>query len=314
MTQCVQTLDECVRSVRSFNRFYTQKIGVLQEGLLDSPFSLTEVRVLYELAQSESCTASQINRSLDLDAGYLSRILRSFEKRGFIEKTVSASDARMSELKLTKGGEEAFKPLNERSSDEVRSILQGLTDEKQKRLVEAMNTIETLLKSRASGERSKEPFILRPHQVGDMGWIIHRQGLLYAQEYGWNEEFEALVAEITAKFIKDFDAKREHCWIAEVDDEIAGSVFIVKESDTIAKLRLLYVEPSARGLGIGDRLVRECVKFARQAGYKKMILWTNDILHAARRIYERAGFKLVEEDRHHSFGHDLVGQTWELAL
>ncbi|HEY9684110.1 MAG TPA: helix-turn-helix domain-containing GNAT family N-acetyltransferase [Oculatellaceae cyanobacterium] len=307
----VQTLDADIQSMRRFNRFYTQKIGVLQEGLLDSPFSLTEVRVLYELATGKNLTASQMNKTLALDVGYLSRILRNFEKRGLVERAASKTDGRANVIKLTPAGIDAFRPLNDRSSDQVKSMLNELSEKKRKVLVEAMNTIENLLSDKTP---TSEPFVLRPHQPGDMGWVVHRQGYLYAREYGWNQEFEALVAEITAQFIRNFDAKRERCWIAEMNDEIVGSVFVVKESDTVAKLRLLYVEPNARGLGIGDKLVRECIKFSRQSGYKKIILWTNDILHAARKIYERAGFKLVEENKHHSFGHDLVGQTWELDL
>ena len=306
-----QALESDVQTMRRFNRFYTQKIGVLQEGLLDSPFSLTELRVLYELANGKALTASQMNKTLDLDVGYLSRILRNFEKRGFVERTPSKDDARAHCIELTAAGAAAFQPLNDRSSEQVESLLGKLSDDKRKQLMQAMNTIENLL---SGTEPKTEPFVLRPHQPGDMGWVVHRQGYLYAHEYGWTQEFEALVAEITAQFIRNFDAQRERCWIAEINEEIVGSVFLVKESDAVAKLRLLYVEPKARGLGIGDKLVRECIKFARQAGYKKMVLWTNDILHAARRIYERAGFRLIEEDHHHSFGHDLVGQNWELDL
>jgi DNA-binding MarR family transcriptional regulator/GNAT superfamily N-acetyltransferase len=306
-----QALESDVQTMRRFNRFYTQKIGVLQEGLLDSPFSLTELRVLYELANGTGLTASQMNKTLDLDVGYLSRILRNFEKRGLVERATSKSDGRANVIKLTAAGLSAFQPLNDRSSEQVKALLHKLSEDKRRLLVEAMKTIENLL---SNDEQQTEPFVLRPHQPGDMGWVVHRQGYLYAHEYGWTQEFEALVAEITAQFIRNFDANRERCWIAEMNDEVVGSVFVVKDSDTVAKLRLLYVEPKARGFGIGDKLVRECIKFARQAGYKKMILWTNDILHAARRIYERAGFKLVEENGHHSFGHDLVGQTWELDL
>ncbi|HEY9755433.1 MAG TPA: helix-turn-helix domain-containing GNAT family N-acetyltransferase [Oculatellaceae cyanobacterium] len=306
-----QAFDVDIQRMRRFNRFYTQKIGVLQEGLLDSPFSLTEVRVLYELANGKNLTASQMNKTLDLDVGYLSRILRNFEKRGLVERATSKTDGRANVIKLTPAGLEAFRPLNDRSSNQVRLMLNELSQEKRKQLVEAMNTIENLLSDKTP---PAEPFVLRPHQPGDMGWVVHRQGYLYAHEYGWSQEFEALVAEIAAQFIRNFDPKCERCWIAEMNDEIVGSVFVVRESDTVAKLRLLYVEPKARGMGIGDKLVRECIKFSRQTGYKKIILWTNDILHAARKIYERAGFKLVEENKHHSFGHDLVGQTWELDL
>lgn len=303
--------DQRIGAVRRFNRFYTRLIGVLREGYLESPFSLTEVRVLYELAHREKTTASELGKELGLDAGYLSRILRGFKKRGLIDKKPSGVDGRRSLLWLTKRGWEAFAPLNARSHDEIGAMLSGLSAAEQERLVEAMRTIEGLLGARPEHEAH---YLLRPHQPGDMGWVVHRHGVLYAQEYGWDERFEALVAEIVAKFIRQYDPKRERCWIAERGGEIVGSVFLVKQSEEVAKLRLLLVEPSARGLGIGRRLVQECVRFARQTGYGKITLWTNDVLHAARRIYEEAGFRLVHEEPHHSFGHDLVGQTWELAL
>ncbi len=303
--------DQCVQAVRRFNRFYTKQIGVLHEGLLGSPFSLTEVRVLYELAHREKPTATVLGKELGLDPGYLSRILRGFEESGIIEKRPSETDGRQSLLSLTAKGRETFAPLNARSHDEVAAMLSKLSATDQSRLIEAMRTIETLL---GVQPEPRTPYLLRPHQPGDMGWVVHRHGVLYSQEYGWDETFEALVAEIVAKFIKGFDPKREHCWIAERDGEIVGSVFLVKQSKEVAKLRLLLVEPKARGLGIGSRLVHECIRFARQVGYGKMTLWTNDVLIAARRIYEGAGFRLVHEERHHSFGHDLVGETWELNL
>jgi DNA-binding MarR family transcriptional regulator len=283
----------------------------LREGYLESPFSLTEVRVLYELAHREETTASEIGGELGLDAGYLSRILRGFEKQGLIHKRPSESDGRRSLLRLTEGGREAFARLDARWRDDVGAMLGGMSIVGQERLVGAMRTIEELLGARPEPE---VPYLLRPHWPGDMGWVVHRHGVLYAIEYGWDERFEALVAEIVANFIQRYDPKLERCWIAERDGEVVGSVFIVKQTEEIAKLRLLLVEPKARGLGIGSRLVEECVRFARQAGYRKITLWTNDVLDAARRIYEAKGFRLVHEEPHHSFGHDLVGQTWELVL
>jgi DNA-binding MarR family transcriptional regulator/N-acetylglutamate synthase-like GNAT family acetyltransferase len=300
-----------VAAVRHFNRFYTQKIGVLNEGLLRSPFSLTEARVLYELARRRQPTATALCRDLGLDAGYLSRILRSFAKRELVERTPSETDARQQLLSLTAKGRSAFAPLDKRSRQEVGALLNELTAAEQGRLVGAMNTVEELLGARPNG---KSPYQLRLHRPGDMGWVVHRHGALYAEEYGWDERFEALVADIVAKFIDNFDPKMERCWIAERDGDVIGSVFLVKKSKTVAKLRLLLVEPKARGLGIGARLVEECLGFARQAGYRKITLWTNDILHAARHLYERAGFRKTRSEPHHSFGHDLIGETWELQL
>ena len=300
-----------IEAVRRFNRFYTKQIGVLHEGLLGSPFSLTEARVLYELNHREKPTAAELSRDLGLDAGYLSRILRGFKNRGLIAKTLSKTDGRQSLLALTTQGRKAFSPLNQRSQDEVKAMLGNLSAAEHHRLIEAMRTIEALLGARSE---PKMPYLLRPHQPGDMGWVVHRHGALYAEEYGWDETFEALVAEIAAKFIRNYDRRRERCWIAEREGEIVGSVFLVKQSNAVAKLRLMYVEPKARGLGIGSRLVHECIRFARQVGYRKMTLWTNSVLLAARHIYRKAGFRLVHEERHHSFGHDLIGETWELEL
>jgi DNA-binding MarR family transcriptional regulator/GNAT superfamily N-acetyltransferase len=299
-----------VEAVRRFTRFYTRQIGVLHEGLLNSPFSLAEARVLYELAHRDMPTAAELGTELGLDAGYLSRILRGFVKDGLLAKTPSEQDGRQRFLALTAKGRKAFAPLDRRSRDEVGAMLADLAPAEQARLIEAMRTVETLL----GRETAPPAYVLRPHRPGDIGWVIHRHAALYAQEYGWDESFEALVAEIGAKFIRDFDIRRERCWIAERDGDIVGSVFLVKQSDTVAKLRLLIVEPAARGLGIGHRLVDECIRFARQAGYRQLTLWTNDILVAARRIYEAAGFRLVLEEKHRSFGHDLVGQNWELDL
>jgi DNA-binding MarR family transcriptional regulator/GNAT superfamily N-acetyltransferase len=300
-----------VEAVRQFNRFYTQQIGVLREGLLNSDFSLTEVRLLYELAQREHLTASELGKDLGLDAGYLSRILRGFKKRGLIDSKVSEVDGRQFLLQLTKQGKKSFAPLNAGAQQEIGDMLNKLSAAEQSRLIEAMNTIANLL---GSQPEKKTPYLLRTHQPGDMGWVIHRHGILYAQEYHWDERFEALVASITAKFIENFDPQRERCWIAEKDGEIVGSVFLVKESRTVAKLRLLLVEPKARGLGIGGRLVSECERFARQAGYRKIRLWTNSVLKAARHIYQKAGYRLIQEEPHESFGHHLIAETWELKL
>jgi DNA-binding MarR family transcriptional regulator/N-acetylglutamate synthase-like GNAT family acetyltransferase len=304
-------LQQRVAAVRRFNRFYTQRIGVLGEGHLSSPYSLSEVRVLYELAHREKPTASELGRELGLDAGYLSRMLRGFEKRGFVARKPSQTDGRQSLLSLTRKGQEAFATLNTRSSEEVGAMLRGLGAEDQRRLVEAMRTVQALL---GGGAEEQAPFILRSHQPGDMGWVVHRHGVLYAREYGWGEQFEALVADVVAKFLEQHDAKRERCWMAEQDGENVGSVFLVQQSKTVAKLRLLLVEPKARGLGVGRALVSECIRFARQAGYKKVTLWTNSLLHAARHLYEEAGFVLVHEEPHPAFGKGSMGQSWDLKL
>jgi DNA-binding MarR family transcriptional regulator/GNAT superfamily N-acetyltransferase len=306
-----QTDERRIAAVRYFNRFYTQKIGVLQGGFLQSSFSLTEVRVLYELAHRDQLTATQLARDLGLDQGYLSRILSDFAQRGLVKKTQSEKDARQQHLSLTAKGKKVFAPLNQRQSEEVAAMLGSLSLAEQHRLLEAMNTIEGVLGLRS---RDSAPYLLRAHEHGDLGWVVHRHGVLYFQEYGWNEEFEALVAEIASHFLRNFNPKRERCWIAEKDGEVVGSVFLVQHSETVAKLRLLLVEPRARGLGLGTRLVSECVRFAREKKYQKITLWTNNVLVAARRRYQEAGFQLVHEEPHHSFGHDLVGETWELAL
>lgn len=308
-------LNGYIETVRHFNRFYTRAIGVLHEGWADSPFSLTEARVLYELAHRERSTATDVGKSLGLDAGYLSRILSSFERKGLIQKTPSEEDGRQSLLRLTREGRQQFTPLETRTNQEVGGVLGKLSENEQRRLIGAMQTILKILGANEKADSAgKASYLLRPHQSGDMGWVVHRQGVLYAQEYGYDEQFEAFTAEIVAKFIQQYDAKRERCWIAEKDGEVVGSVFLVAKSKTIAKLRLLYVEPSARGLGIGSRLVAECVRFARQVGYKKMVLWTQSELDAARHIYKKAGFHVVERKQHHSFSKDLVAEVWELAL
>ncbi|HKC44943.1 MAG TPA: bifunctional helix-turn-helix transcriptional regulator/GNAT family N-acetyltransferase [Burkholderiales bacterium] len=311
MVVASHALDRRVASVRRFNRLYTQRIGALDEGLLKSPFSLAEVRVLYEVAHRSGATAAELARDLALDPGYLSRILGRLARRGLVRRTRSDADARRTLLDLTDKGAKTLGPLEARSSEDIRGLLGTLSDAEQTRLVGAMATIEALFGARPAGGA---PYVLRPHRPGDIGWIVHRHAALYAQEYGWDEAFEALVAEVGAKFIRGYDAKRERCWIAERDGEAVGSVILVRKSNGVAQLRLLLVEPGARGLGIGTHLVEECIRFARHAGYRKIMLWTNSILHAARRIYEAAGFRLVSEKPHRSFGKDLVGQTWELDL
>jgi DNA-binding MarR family transcriptional regulator/GNAT superfamily N-acetyltransferase len=303
--------DGRVAAVRRFNRFYTRQIGLLQDGYLKSPFSLSEVRVLYELAHRERPTATELGRGLGLDAGYLSRILRGFLKRGLLKRAPSEDDGRLTHLSLTQRGQAAFAPLNTRSHEDIGKMLGAVPVTEQARLVQAMHAIEGIL---GAQPEKKVPYLLRPHRPGDMGWVVHRHAALYAQEYGWDERFEALVARIAAKFIESYDPKRERCWIAEKDGEIVGSVFLVARSKTVAQLRLMLVEPKARGLGIGARLVDECVRFARETGYHKITLWTNSVLLAARHIYKKAGFRLVHKERHHSFGHALVGETWDLTL
>jgi DNA-binding MarR family transcriptional regulator/N-acetylglutamate synthase-like GNAT family acetyltransferase len=303
--------DQRVTAVRRFNRFYTQKIGVVREGYLNSPYSLAEARVLYELGARERPSASELARDLGFDAGYLSRIVARFAKQKLVACERSERDRRVSHLVLTDKGKAAFAKVNARSRHEIGEWLGTLPAREQERLVGAMHAIEHLLEARPD---PKTPYLIRLHQPGDIGWVISRHGALYAEEYGWDETFEALVAEIAAKFVRRLDAKRERCWIAEKDGENVGSVFLVRKSASVAQLRLLIVDPKARGLGIGHRLVDECIAFARRAGYRKIVLWTNDILHAARRIYESRGFRLVEEEKHRSFGVDLVGQIWELRL
>ena len=302
-----------IARVRQFNRFYTRQVGALDEGHLHSPFSLAEARVLYELANSESPSATALSRDLRLDPGYLSRILRGFEGKGLVKRSRSAEDRRRSVLRLTPKGRATFAELDIRARDEVASLLQPLTDTAQRRLLDSMRAVQALL-----GDVAKQPppYVLRSHRVGDMGWVVHRQAVLYAQEYGWNEEYEALISRIVADFLDHFDPARERCWIAEMTGEIVGSVFVVKhpERDGVAKLRLLYVEPAARGLGIGARLVSECTRFARKSGYHTLTLWTNSVLVSARRLYQAEGYRLVDEQPHHRFGQDLVGQTWELQL
>jgi DNA-binding MarR family transcriptional regulator/GNAT superfamily N-acetyltransferase len=305
--------DRRVEAVRRFSRFYTRQIGLLREGIVGSPFTLGEGRVIYELAHHEETTATHLGDELGIDAGYMSRIVRSLHERGIVERRTSSADGRQYLLSLTEEGESAFAELNAASRAEIQGMLDLLPEPDQNRLVDAMHTIEGLL---GAQPEHRVPYILRPHRSGDMGWVVQRQGVLYNQEYGWDETCEALFAEIVATFIRNFDPKRERCWIAERKGENAGAVFLMThpEREGVARLRLLHVEPKARGLGIGRRLVQECTRFARQTGYHTITLWTNSVLHAARRIYEREGYRLVHEEPHHSFGHDLVGQTWELDV
>ena len=302
-----------IAAVRRFNRFYTRQVGALDEGHLHSPFSLAEVRALYELAHRESPTAADLGRDLRLDAGYLSRLVRGLERRGLVERAPSPRDGRQSLLRLTADGRTTFAQLDTKASAEVGALIAPLTDSQQRRLLDALHAIESLLGAEPA---SSTPYVLRPHRPGDIGWIVHRQAVLYAQEYGWNEEYEALIARIASDFIDTFDSTRERAWIAERDGDIIGSVFVVRhpERPGVAKLRLLYVEPAARGMGLGRRLVSEVTRFARQTGYHTLSLWTNSVLVSARRLYEAEGYRLVREEAHHSFGKDLVGQTWELTL
>jgi len=297
-------------AIRDFNRFYTRQIGLLQQGFLGSPFTLTEVRVLYELAHRDHPTATDIAHELSLDAGYLSRLLKRLERQGHLARGRDAADARQRPLRLTSAGRRIFERLDRAAGERISTMISGLTPAQVGELVGSMQTVRRMLQS----DRPESPYSLRPLHVGDIGWIIHRQGLLYAEEYGWDVTYEGLVAEILGSFVKRLDPATENAWVAQRNGAIVGSVFLVRESATIAKLRLLYVEPSARGLGFGRQLVASCIAFAREKGYERMTLWTNDVLVSARRIYQAAGFQLVKEERHRSFGKDLVGQTWELAL
>ena len=299
-----------VEAVRRFNRFYTRRIGVLRRGHLGSPYSLPEARVLYELAQGERLTATQLGKELDLDLGYLSRLLQGLRRRGLVEAQAASEDARRSLLSLTARGRRAFASLDDGSRREMGAMLAPLSGVDRTRLVDAMSTVQSLL----HGEQKESALILRPHRPGDMGWVVHRHGVLYNEEYGWGERFEGLVAGIAAKFIGSFDPQRERCWIAELDGDAVGSVFVVKQTRTTAKLRLLLVEPKARGRGLGKRLVEECIAFARGAGYRRLVLWTQSNLVRARRIYAGLGFRLVKKEPHRQFGIPVVGEYWELNL
>ena len=329
--------DDAIQAVRGFNRFYTRQIGILDEYLLKSQLSLTEVRVLYELAQRDKVTAIELRAELGLDRGYLSRILQGFRKLGWITTTPSRADRRRVLLSLTRKGRKVFLPLDRRSNEEVRAMLEQLSDSEQQRLLEAMHEIQETLGHHSRGELSpaaragvvprtqresvagrsgdEASYILRAPRPGDMEWVVERHGELYGQEYHYDERFEALVAEIVAEFVENFDGKHERCWVAEKNGQRMGTIFLVKQSTTVAKLRLLLVEPGVRGLGIGRRLVSECIEFARHAGYKKIVLWTQSELHAARHLYEQSGFQRIAQKPHQSWGrNDLVAETWELRL
>lgn len=306
------TLDSKIDQVRQFNRFFTRKIGVLQEGLLHSSYSLTEARILFEIGNSDNSTASKLSRELGLDTGYLSRILARFEEQGLTDRVRSDHDGRQFLIRLTKEGMNLFSLLDQRSRDEIAELLNELSEEDQQKFLKSMDDMQNIIDKKSF--KFAEAFFLRTHQPGDMGWVTHRHGVLYAQEYGWDERFEALVAQIVAEFINNYKPEREQCIMAEMNGEIVGSVFVVQSSDTVAKLRLLLVEPKARGLGLGSRLVQEVITFARRASYQKLILWTNSVLEDARYIYKKAGFELVKQEEHHSFGKDLIGETWELIL
>jgi DNA-binding MarR family transcriptional regulator/GNAT superfamily N-acetyltransferase len=312
MTAVSDDLEARIAAVRRFSRFYTRELGLLRESLVETPYSLTESRVLYELAHRDKVTASELAADLDLDHGYLSRILRRFGEDGLIKKVRAPDDGRQSLITITAKGRKAFAPVNKGSHDQVAALLGRLGAAEQARVVGAMATVEDLLG--AKPEARAPTLLLRPHRPGDMGWVTSANGTLYAQEYGWDISYEALVAKITAEFIDKFDPVRERCWIAEMDGARVGSVFCVAKTDEIAKLRLLIIDPKARGLGLGKRLVDECMRFAKDAGYKRMTLWTQSILTVARGIYAKAGFELVAEEPHHSFGVDLIGETWERDL
>jgi DNA-binding MarR family transcriptional regulator/N-acetylglutamate synthase-like GNAT family acetyltransferase len=302
-----------IAAVRRFNRFYTRQIGVLRRNYLDSPYSLGEMRVLYELAHGGAQTASDIGRALNLDAGYLSRVLRNFEKRGLIARKTSRADARQSDIAMTARGIKMFAPFEKRSQDFVGTMLGKLKADEQARLVASMGTIENLLGE--PGPVPKRSYTLRAPRHGDFGWMVTRHAELYAQEYNWTEPFEGLCAQIVADFVNNYDAKLERCWIAEMNGENVGCIMLVQDAQpSVARIRLLLVDPKARGLGLGARLVDECVKFARQAGYKKITLWTHSILTAARHIYQQAGFTLTSSEKKRSWGEDVVAEYWDLEL
>jgi DNA-binding MarR family transcriptional regulator/GNAT superfamily N-acetyltransferase len=331
---------EQIARVRAFNRDYTRRIGVLQEGLLDSPYSLTEVRVMYEIAHRSGVTAAELADDLNLDRGYLSRLLKGFEARKLLARTASQEDGRRQLLRLTPAGLRVFEPLERRSQEQVREMLTALDDQRRYAVLMAMEVIQSALGGQSGqptasiaaaaanvaegpvvARPARAPVTLRTHTPGDMGWVVQRHGELYYREYGWNEEFEALVAEITVEFLRKLDPARERCWIAERDGlghgscgQRIGCIFLVAKDATTAKLRLLLVDPEARGLGLGRTLVTECVSFAREVAYHRIVLWTQENLAAARHLYEEAGFKRTLREPHHSFGHDLVAETWELEL
>lgn len=304
---------EDIAIFRRFNRMYTRLIGSLQEGLLNTEYSLTEARVIYELATRTAPKAKEISETLEMDPGYLSRLLGNFERAGLLKRKTAEGDGRYSELTLTAKGKAAFQKLNTLSEQQARAVLETLPHSHRTQLIRSFRVIEEIM---VKPERERPPFVLRPHRIGDMGWVVCREGAVYAEEYGWDQAFEALVARIVADFLTNFDPDRERCWIAEVDGQSVGHIFLVKSPDQpdTAKLRLLFVEPSARGMGLGRALVKECIRFARAAGYQRIVLWTQSILASAHHIYQNAGFRLIEEKPHHSFGKDLIGQTWALDL
>jgi DNA-binding MarR family transcriptional regulator/GNAT superfamily N-acetyltransferase len=303
--------EDQVAAIRGFSRFHTSKLGIIEPKLLASPWTLQEARIIYEVAQHDSCTATDLVRTLGLDAGFLSRTLQTLQRRQIVARKPSRTDRRANELALTAKGRAAFAELDRRSRDEVGALLAGLDDHERCAIVNAMAVIEQVLEPPA---QKPAGFMLRSHRPGDIGWIVSRHGAIYAQEYGWDISFEALVAEITAHFLRSWDPRREQCWIAEIGGEPVGSIFLVRASDDVAKIRLLLVEKKARGLGVGRALVEQCIRFAKDAGYSSITLWTQSILVAARGIYQRAGFRRVGEEPHHSFGVDLVGETWEMKL
>ena len=307
---------QTIAAVRRFNRFYTRQIGVLRKTYLDSPYSLGEMRVLYELAQGDRLTASDIGRALELDAGYLSRLLRNFEKRGLISRQTSAKDARQSHLALTARGRKMFTQMEQRSQQKAGAMLDELDTAQQDRTVAAMQTIETLLTAAEDANSETKPScLLREPQTGDFGWAVSRHAELYAQEYGWTDPFEGLCAQIVADFVNNFDPTHERCWIAEMNGENAGCVMLVKDDQPgVARLRLLLVDPKARGLGLGARLVDECVQFARGVRYTKITLWTHSVLAAARHVYEHAGFTLTSSEPRHAWGKDVVAEYWDMDL
>lgn len=305
------TLQADIEAIRRFTRFYTRRFGVLKKGLLDTDYSLPEARVLFELAHRGETTAKALADYLGMDAGYLSRLLARLEKHGLVRRETDARDARRRRLRLAPAGERAFAVLNARSKRQVEAMLERLDPAQRARLVDALGTVETLLEA---GPEPAKPFILRAPQPGDLGWVIHRHGVLYSEEYGWDETFEALVARILGEFVAKRDPGRERGWIAEAGGEIVGSVFAARATDEVAQLRLLYVEPKYRGHGLGRTLVGECVRFAQEAGYRRMTLWTNSVLDAARHLYANAGFEIVKTEQHQSFGKSLTGEYWEREL
>jgi DNA-binding MarR family transcriptional regulator/GNAT superfamily N-acetyltransferase len=304
-------LDRQIAAMRRFSRFYTRKLGIIEPKLLDSPWTLQEARIIYEIAERQNCSATELVRALGLDAGFLSRTLQALQRRQIVARKSSKADGRVTELTLTAKGRAAFADLDSRSRSVVAALLGSLESAERAAIVSSMTTIEHTLEPQAEQPAG---FLLRSHRPGDIGWIVSRHGALYAQEYGWDISFEALAAEIAAQFIRSYDPAREHCWIAEIGGEPVGSVLLVKASDDVAKLRLLLVEKKARGSGVGRALTEQCIRFARLAGYSSIMLWTQSILVAARGIYQRAGFHRVSGEKHHSFGADLVGETWELKL